>query len=340
MRIAILTQYFPPEVGAPQVRLFELAKRLRKRGHDITVVTAMPNYPAGRVFDAYRRRLFCVEKIDGLKVIRTPIYPSRSKKMLLRLASYMSFVITSLLMGTWSLGRQDLLLVESPPLFLGLSGVAMSFLTRSRMVLMVSDIWPDGAIRGNLISERQARILIKLESFLYRRSDCVALTNPGAVEQIKSRFPDVPCALISNGVDTSVFRPDLRSEAIRAEFGVSSDQFAVAYCGLHGIFQGLEVVVEAAKRLQDKPRVRFVMVGDGPEKSALVARAREAGLDNIAFYPQQPFRRMPEIMASMDASLIVLAIPLPGTMPSKAYQALASGVPMIVTAGCEAERFV
>ncbi|MCZ6699602.1 MAG: glycosyltransferase family 4 protein, partial [Planctomycetota bacterium] len=282
MRIAILTQYFPPEVGAPQVRLFELAKRLRKRGHDITVVTAMPNYPAGRVFDAYRRRLFCVEYIDGVKVIRTPIYPSRSENLLVRLASYMSFVMTSLLLGTWSLARQDVLIVESPPLFLGLSGVAMSFLTRSRMVLMVSDIWPDLAIRmGDCISERQARILLKLESFLYRRSDCVALTNPGAVEQIKTRFPDVPCALISNGVDTTAFRPELRSEAIRAEFGVSSDQFAVAYCGLHGFFQGLEVVVEAAKRLRDYPRVRFVMVGDGLEKSALVARAREAGLDNI-----------------------------------------------------------
>ncbi|MFQ5423571.1 MAG: glycosyltransferase family 4 protein [Phycisphaerae bacterium] len=336
-----MTQYFPPEMGAPQARLYELATRLQARGHEITIVTAMPNYPTGKVFSGYRWRVFCIEALDGMKVIRTPIYPSRSRNLLVRLASYTSFTLSSLVMGSWSVGTQDLLIVESPPLFLGPSGVVMSRLTHSRMILMVSDIWPDVAVRmGNIIGKRQAKLLERLEAFLYRHSACVALTNPGAVEQVRSRFPDVPCAVISNGVDTTFFRPELRSDAIRQEFGIAPDHFAVGYCGLHGFFQGLEVVIDAAKRLREEPRVRFVFVGDGPTKESLVSQARHAGLRNIVFHPRQPKSRMPHILASMDASLIPLAASLPGTMPSKVYEALAAGAPVIVTAGCEAEHLV
>lgn len=341
MRIAILTQYFPPETGAPQARLHELATRLRNRGHEITVLTAMPNYPTGRVFNGYRRRLFYCEKVDGLNVLRTPILPSTSKKLLVRLASYLSFVVTSLLMGTWRLGQQDLLVVESPPLFLALSGVPMSRWLRAPMVLMVSDIWPDAAVRtGNIIGPRQKEILERLEAWAYRKAACVALTNPGAVAQVQTRFPAVNCSIISNGVDLSTFRPDLRSEDTRRDLNIEAGQFAVGYCGLHGIFQGLEVVVRAAELLRSESHIRIVMVGDGPTKESLVAQARTAGLENIIFHPRQPKSRMPVILASLDASLIPLAAPLPGTMPSKVYEALAAGVPMVVTAGCEAEQLV
>ena len=341
MRIAILTQYFPPEMGAPQARLHELAVRLQARGHTITVITAMPNYPTGSVFQDYRWRLFCTERMNGMKIIRTPIWPSKSTRLVPRLVSFMSFTISSLFMGTWAVGKQDVLIVESPPLFLGMSGVPMAMLTRSKLVFMVSDIWPDLLVRiGGLTNPRQIRILETLEGMIYRRSACVALTNPGAVEQIRARFPDVSCGVISNGVDTKLFRPDLRSEEIRDEFGIKPGQFAAGYCGLHGLFQGLEVVVEAAKRLRDRDDIRIVMVGDGPTKEALVAQAKAYGLENIAFYPRQPKSRMPVILASMDASLIPLAADMPGTMPSKVYEALAAGVPMVVTAACEAEQLV
>ncbi len=341
MRIAILTQYFLPEMGAPQARLSELAVRLRNRGHAVTIITAMPNYPTGRVFDEYRWRVLCREKLDGLRVIRTPIFPSKSANLLVRLASYMSFVSTSLALGTLPAGKQDVLIVESPPLFLALSGVPMSRLLGAKMVLMVSDIWPDVAVRmGDMISERQVKILERLEAWAYRHSSCVALTNPGAVEQVTSRFPNAACSVISNGVDTSLFRPELRSADVRREFGVGADQFAVGYCGLHGLFQGLEVVIDAARRLRDQQHIRFVMIGDGPTKERLVNEAHRDGLANLTFFPRQPKKCMPRILASLDASLIPLAASLPGTMPSKVYEALAAGVPMLVTAGCEAQQLV
>jgi hypothetical protein len=116
-----------------------LAVRLQSRGHRLTIIAAMPNYPTGKILDAYRGRVFCVEEMHGMRVIRRAIYPSKSANKFVRLANYLSFAAASLLIATRVVGRQDLLMMGSPPLFLGLSGVPMSRLIGARLVMMVSD---------------------------------------------------------------------------------------------------------------------------------------------------------------------------------------------------------
>lgn len=337
----ILTQYFPPEMGAPQARLFELAVRLQGRGHRVTVLTAMPNYPTGRLFSGYRRRPRLQEHRSGVRVIRTAIYPSISTRKLPRLLNYGSFAASSLLLGPWGLGRQDLVLVESPPLFLVPTGVALARLTRARLVMNVSDIWPDILVRmGHATDGIQLRAMMWLERFGYRHADAVALTNPGAAAQIRARFPGVITTVISNGVDTSFFRPDCRDPALRRDLGAEDEDFLVGYCGLHGLAQGLEAVVDAAAILRPEIGVKFVMVGEGPTKSALRQRAADLGLTNLRFVDGRPKAEMPALLASCDVSLVPLSCPLPGTMPSKVYEALAAGAPPIVARGCEGEPLV
>lgn len=306
--MAILTQYFPPETGAPQARLFELAVRLHERGHRITVLTAMPNYPTGRIFAGYRRGLRSRERRSGVEVIRTAIYPSISTRKLPRLLNYGSFAASSLLLGPWGLGRQDLVLVESPPLFLVPTGIALARLTRARLIMNVSDIWPDILVRmGHATDGAQLRAMMWLERLGYRQADVVALTNPGAVAQIRARFPDVATTVISNGVDTSFFRPDRRDPALRRELGAQDGDFLVGYCGLHGLAQGLEAIVDAAAVLRPDRQVKFVMVGEGPTKSALRARAARLGLPNLRFLDGRPKAEMPALLASCDASLVPLS---------------------------------
>ena len=161
-----------------------------------------------------------------------------------------------------------------------------------------------------------------------------------AREQINRRFPQVNTAVISNGVDLDLFRPSLRSEDVRSSLGVGPDDFLVGYCGLHGLFQGLEVVVETAARLAGNPGIKFVMVGDGPSKRSLVSLAESQGVTNLRFEDTVPRPMVASILASCDAAVAPLAAELPGTMPSKVYEALASGVPLVVTRGCEAEGLV
>jgi colanic acid biosynthesis glycosyl transferase WcaI len=341
MRLLIITQYFPPEMGAPQARLYELATRLRDKGHAVTILTAMPNYPTGRVFPGYRRKLRTEELMDGLRVVRTWIWPSKSSRTLPRLLSYLSFVVSSMALGVWGLGRQDVVLFESPPLFLVPSGLLIGRITGGRIVMNVSDIWPDIIVRmGHTTGGPFLKAMFWLERFGYEHSDVVALTNPGAMGQVKQRFPRVATTVISNGVDTKFFRPDLRSRTVRAELGAGSDDLLVGYCGLHGLAQGLEVALGAAERLRDRPDVKFILVGDGPTKSKLVAMAGEKRLENLTFFDRRPKRDVPAILASCDASLVPLVARLPGTMPSKVYEALAAGTPPIVAKGCEGEALV
>ena len=149
MKLLIFSQYYPPEMGAPQARLSELAKHLRKMNYEITVLTAMPNYPTGRIFKGYRGKLRVTEELDGIRVVRTCIWPSKSSKILPRLISYISFAFTSVVLGLWGLGKYDVVLIESPPLFILPSGILIKRLVRANAIMMVADVWPECLIAAS-----------------------------------------------------------------------------------------------------------------------------------------------------------------------------------------------
>ena len=171
MHLAICTQYYPPEVGAPQNRLSELARLFVLSGHRVTVLTAMPNYPSGRVHEGYGG-LWRRESVDGVDVLRTAIYPTQSTGFLKRLASYFSFVFSSTIGGTFLLRRADFLMVESPPLFLGLAGFWLSRVKRARLIFNVSDLWPESAVQLGFVRRGGAlhKLSSWLESFCYRHA--------------------------------------------------------------------------------------------------------------------------------------------------------------------------
>jgi len=341
MKILLITQYFPPEMGAPQARLYELAARMVRKGHSVTVLTAMPNYPTGRVFRDYRWKLRCRESMDGIEVVRTAIFPSKSQGVVSRLLSYASFAFSSLFLGPWGIKRPDVTVIESPPLFLMPTSLLLATLFRSKRVMMVSDIWPDIIERMGYRTKGFYLTLMKwLERFSYRFSDVVALTNPGAKEQISARFPNVVTTVISNGVDRGLFDPSLSDSGARKRLGVSDDSFLVVYCGLHGIAQGLDAVVGAASLIPADSKVHMVMIGDGPVKGDLLRKAKDLNLQNLSFFDPIPKKEVPSILSTADASLVPLSCRLPGTMPSKVYEALASGTPPIVAKGCEGATLV
>ena len=341
MKITVLTQNFAPEMGATAVRLYELTTRLAARGHSVTVIAPLPNYPTGRVFDGYRGRLRVEEEMSGVRVVRTWVRPSESAKPFPRLLSYLSFVSSSMALGWRGLGRQDVVLFDSPPLFLVPAGLALGRISGGRVVMNVSDIWPDVAVRLRLpMGGPTLRFLRGLEKLGYKGSDVVVTPTPVARDQIASRYPNVKSTVVPSGVDLGMFHPSLRSDEVRGSLGVGPDDFLVGYCGLHGLFQGLEVVVEAAHRLRGHAAIKFVMVGDGPSRKSLVSLANEMGVPNLRFEDTVPRSTVASILASCDAAVVPLAAKLPGTMPSKVYEALASGVPLIVSRGCEAESLV
>jgi glycosyltransferase involved in cell wall biosynthesis len=345
MRILLVTQYFPPETGAAQNRLGDLATRLADCGHAVTVVTSVPNYPHGRIFDGYRGRWLTEERLGRVRVIRTWVYTSVTKGFVNRLANYFSFVLSSAIAGAFRVGRQDWIIVELPPLFLGLSGMVLRMLKRGRLLLNVSDLWPASAVAlGVLRNGLLFRLSTQLELALYRHADAITGQTRGIVDDIRARCPDTPVALMTNGVDVRAFRDDSAGgggEAFRKEIGLG-DQFVVGYAGLHGLVYGLSTVLEAARLLRDVGDVVFVFVGDGPERERLRGAAHAARLTNVRFVPSQPASRMRAVWAAFDAALVPLRRErfFEGTLPSKMFEAMAAGLPIIASVQGEARAVI
>jgi colanic acid biosynthesis glycosyl transferase WcaI len=333
MHILLHTQYYPPEIGAPQSRLHELAIHLMEKGIQVTVLTAMPSYPHGRIYDGYKGWLK-IETLDGIKVIRTAIFPTQSTRMLPRLRSYFTFVISSLLIGFMMMGRVDYLFTESPPLFLGITGFLLSRLKRARWIFNIADLWPESVVELGLIRKESKvyRLSTVLEEFLYKRAWVVTGQSKTILENIEKRCPDVHTYHLSNGVDTSVFQPN--------GYHFVDEDFHIVYAGLHGLAQGLHQLLFAAQRIPETDYVVFTLVGEGPEKQQLIGIRDHLGLEGIYFHPSVPKERIPQILGSADVIVVPLKTQLTGAVPSKLYEAMAMGKPVILIAESEAAEIV
>ena len=333
MRILFLTQYYPPETGAPQNRLHELAVRLRSEGAQVEVLTAMPNYPRMEIFPDYRGKKFMRETIEGVPVYRSWIFVRKSPSTFLRLINYFSFVVSSYLIGRRHLPKYDYLLFESPPLFLGMSARALARAKGAKLIMNVSDLWPESAEKLGLVSNRQALNAAKrLEENLYRRSALITGQTQGIVADISRRFPDKRVEWLPNGVDTTYYRPENVATGTRDKMGYQPDDFLVLYAGIVGHAQALEVAVHAADKLRDLPRVKFLIVGAGPEKEKLQALKETLRVDNLQFFDPVTKTEMPELWRAADAALVPLRdIPLfQGAIPSKIFEAQAMEVPLLL----------
>ena len=343
MRCLILTQYYPPETGAAQNRLSDWAQRLSAWGHKITVLTAVPNYPRGEIVTRYRKHCLYDECIDGVRVLRTRIFVRRNYGFLQRLISYLSFMLASIFIGIAKAGAQDVILIESPPLLAGISGLVLRYWFHARMVLNVSDLWPESAVSMGMLHNRVLISLATLlEETLYLHSSLVTGQTKHIVSQI-ARRTGVHTALVTNGVDLDTFidPSSVDRNAHRAEFGLR-DEFVVGYAGLHGLAQGLDMILDAAELLQDVAGIVFVLFGDGPEKPRLRTEAQRRGLNNLRFYPPRPKQTVPTLMACFDACIIPLrGLDLfRGALPCKLFESMAAGAPVIVSIAGEAEDLV
>ncbi|MEI7724867.1 MAG: glycosyltransferase family 4 protein [Bacteroidota bacterium] len=338
MRFLILTQYFPPETGAPQNRLLQLAKRLQKLGVEVTVLTAMPNYPQMRIYDGYRNKFYCFEFIEGIPVHRSWIYSGTSKAIVPRLINYFSFVKTSFLVGLFKIKKQDFILCESPPLFLGMSAWLLSKFKGARMIFNVSDLWPESAEKLGLVTNRSLLNLSTwLEEFLYRHSVIVTGQTKGIVNNIASRFPNKCVFWLKNGADMEEISSIPADTDWRVSNGFSDHDFLLLYAGIIGHAQGLEVILKAANLLRDKPEIKFLLAGSGPLRDQLITLKNSLNLTNVFFLENRPKHEVVPIIHAADIALIPLRkLDLfKGAIPSKIFENLALHKPILL--GVEGE---
>lgn len=343
MKLLILTQYFPPEIGAPQNRLFELAIRLQKKGIDVSVLTAMPNYPQMKIHENYKGKCYCKETLSNLEVHRAWIYVSQSKAVISRLLNYFSFVISAFFVGLFKIKKQDVLMVESPPLFLGITAYLLAKLKGAKMIFNVSDLWPESAEKLEIISNKTLlSMATKLEEFCYRKAALVSGQTQGIVKNISSRFPEKKVYWLKNGVDINFYdvNKTIEENAWRKEHNYTCEDFILFYGGIIGHAQGLDVILNAAKQLENYENIKFVLLGNGPEKERLLKLKAELGLNNLQFYDAVPKSQMQKIIMDTNASIIPLKrLDLfKGAIPSKIFENLALKKPIILGVEGEAEE--
>lgn len=344
MKILILTQYFPPEIGAPQNRLFDLAKRLNDNTEEIDILTAMPNYPNMCIDHAYKNKLVKVEYIEGIKVFRSWIFVRKSSAIFFRLMNYFSFVFSSLLLGIIKLKKYDIIICESPPLFLGISAVILARLKKSKLVFNVSDLWPESAKKLGLITNKYILELTeKLELFIYRKSKIVTGQTQGIIKSINLRAPSVKTHLYRNGINTmSLVVQEVKSNW-KVENIFNENDFVLFYGGNISYSQGLDVILRAAQLLTHIPNIKFVLQGNGPEKERLIKLKEELKLENVFFFPPVSKMKMNEILPQIDAGIIPLKkLDLfLGAIPSKIFEYFVHSKPILLGVDGEArELFV
>lgn len=341
MKLLILTQYFPPETGAPQNRLYELAIQLQLKGVQVTVLTAMPNYPKMEIFPGYEGKKYVKEEMDGMTVHRTNIYVTKSKGIKERLRNYFSFVWSSYKKGK-TLENFDYILCESPPLFLGYSAMRLSRKLKAKLIFNVSDLWPESAEKLGLVTNKIfLNMAYRLEARCYNRSTLVTGQTQGIVNDIRKRFPEKDVYWLPNGVDIERYVPEkIDAFGFRREYGINAKDKVFFYGGVLGHAQGLEIIINAAERFKDRDDLKFVLMGSGPLKDDLIKLSNELGTSNVIFADPVSRTEIGKVIKEIDVSLIPLRnLPLfLGAIPSKIFEILAMEKPILLGVKGEAKE--
>lgn len=331
-RLCILTQFWPPEIGAPQGRLSELGECLIDRGWAVEALTALPNYPTGHIFAGYNPLRIRVEQIGRIRTVRVPMWPA-NHGIVKRLVSHLTFVAAASYHGPRFVTRPDLLLVESPPLFILYAAWRLAGHWRCPYVLNVSDLWPESAVRIGAVSHTHpgVRFAERLERRGYERAAGVTAQSDGIVQGVLARAPKTKTCIITNGVDASRFADGAADIAAKKLLGEDPGPIFV-FAGLFGLAQGLDQVLDVAKRLPTDLPGRFVLIGDGPVRERLAMRIRDEQIARVRLLAAQPRERIPGILAHADAAIVTLGMNIPGAVPSKIYEAMAAALPIVIVA--------
>lgn len=331
MHLLLIHQAFAGPDDPGGTRHFEFARHLVRQGHRVTIVASQLNYGTGRSVVG-RAGLVVEQQVEGVRVLRAYTIPTLHRSFFWRVVAFVSFMCTSLLAALRA-GPVDVVMGTSPPIFQAVSAWAVALLRRRPFLLEIRDLWPEFAIDIGVLRNPVLIALSRaLERFLYARADQLLVNSPAYRDYMLARgISSQKVALIPNGVDPAMFHPDADGAAFRARCGLG-DEFVVTYAGALGMANDLPTVLRAAQLLRERRNLHFLLVGDGKERAALEAQARELGLTNLTFTGPCAKSEMGAVLAASDACIASLVnIPMfRTTYPNKVFDYMAAGRPTVL----------
>ena len=329
MHILLIHQAYAGLDEAGGTRHHELASYLQAEGHRLTIIASPVSYMTGAATSRIRWAERSVTP-EGITVIRAYTYSALHRSFFHRILSFLSFMFSSFFVGL-SVDHVDLVWGTSPPIFQGFTAWLLARLKGVRFLFEVRDLWPAFAIAvGVLKNPLLVRLSLWLEGFLYRHANHVMVNSPGYITHVKSRGARV-VTLIPNGADPAMFDPQSNGSEFRQTYGLTG-KYVVLYAGAHGLSNDLQILLDAAKKVEDNQDIVIVLLGSGKEKAALQAYAQAAQLTNVTFLPPLPKSAMTDALAAADACVAILK-PIElykTTYPNKVFDYMAAGRPVIL----------
>jgi putative colanic acid biosynthesis glycosyltransferase WcaI len=333
-RVLYVSQYFVRDDQPGGVRHWHHTRALAEAGHDVSVVTSFVQHKERTVPERYRGRRIVREREGGLDMWRVFSTPGYGRDLRSRLASYGTFAWWAFLAGMRA-PRPDVVVASSPSLPAAAGAALVARARGARFLLEVRDLWPDSAVAMGLVSNpRVIAAARRLERFCYRRADRVVALTEGIRDGLATAgVSPAKVTLITNGIDLPA--PGAAAERNGgAPVPVPEDAFVAMYVGAHGTYSALGTVLDAAERLRAEPAIRFVLVGGGDQKSALMREADRRGLSNVSFVDPIPKREVPAWLARADACLLPYQDRelFSGALPNKVFDYLGAGRPIVASA--------
>ena len=333
MHILFLTDNFPPEVNAPASRTFEHCREWVSAGEQVTVITCAPNFPKGEVFPGYRNKVWQVEMMDGIRVIRVWTFITANAGFAKRILDYVSFMLSAVIAALFA-RRVDIVIGTSPQFFTACAAYITALLKRRPWIFELRDIWPE-SIRavGAMRESKFLDFLERVELFLYRKATAIVSVTHAFKANLVSRGVDASkIVVVTNGVDSSRFAPREKDQTLVEQLGLK-DKYVAGYIGTHGLAHALDTLLDVAKMLEakDKDVFRIILLGDGAQKGMLRERARNEGIANVIFVDSVPKSEVARYWSVLDASIIHLRkTPLfTSVIPSKLFECMGMGIPIL-----------
>ena len=343
MHLLFITDNFLPETNAAAIRTFEHAREWVKMGHTVTIVTGVPNFPAGKVFEGYRNKLFQREDIEGIQVIRVWTYIAANEGTVRRMIDFASFMVTATFAGLF-VKKPDVVIATTPQFLTSVTGWVLARLKRRPFVLEVRDLWPESIAAVDVIQRKMLyKTLEGVARFIYHRADIIiSVTHSFKRILINMGIRGEKIHIITNGVHPdNMVAPPNRAE-IRTQYGIPHDAFLVGYVGTFGLAHNLMTILNVAQLTMAAPSIQYVLMGDGAKRAQLIKTAQSEGLTNVRFIERQYHKKAIELLGALDMALVLLRdIPLfEMVIPSKLFEAMALGKPVVLGARGESLNII
>jgi glycosyltransferase involved in cell wall biosynthesis len=330
MKILLLTQWFQPEshfMGVP------FAKALMEKGHQVQVLTGFPNYPGGKIYDGYKVKFIQKEVVDGVSVIRVPLYPSHDQSAIRRMLNYSSFALAASTIGAWAIEKADVAHIYHPPASLGLPACILRLLRNIPFVYDIKDLWPDTLTASGVFKNKAGIKLINgWCNFIYKKADKIAVCTEGFKRKLIERgVSNEKTQVIYNWCDDNTIKICEPDYQLAENYGLANS-FNIIFAGNIGKAQGLDTILKAAQiLLPNHPNIKFVFIGDGVELQNLKGIVKENALYNVTFIPKQPMEKIASFLSLADVLLVHLRRQelFEITIPSKLQAYMAVGKPVL-----------